>query len=211
MTSKYVKTLKRAHLWGTQKELMATTNLRGSLRLWIWRSTSLEQVSKSIRLTSFKPKTSTLPMAVQRPTIETEQIKIKQKTLEVSTILQDSQWIAPSFPKLLKACWVVQLQLKTRTRRRRPVCRADKEETLLRAREQARRKEIQFLLLKNQSFHQKTSFSSQRSFLMEEIMHSKLQICSLEKQHRQRSTLEMQTMGWQGEWVDSPWMGYQTS
>ena len=72
--------------------------------------------------------------------------------------------------------------------------RADKEEIQLKVREQAQRKVILFQLLKNQSFLLKISFSSQRNYLMEEIMLSKSLIYLQEKLHRQRFTLEMQIM-----------------
>lgn len=148
-------------------------------------------------------------MEVLRLTTETELIKTRQKTLEDLTTLQDSQWTVLSFPKLLKACLEDRQQLRIRTRRKRRVFRADREEIQLRVRELAQRKVILFQLLKNLSFLLKISFSSLRNFLMEEIMHSKSLIYLQEKLHRQRFTREMQIMAWLEVWVGSPWMGYQ--
>lgn len=75
--------------------------------------------------------------------------------------------------------------------RKRHQFKVDNEEIQLKENEQAQRRETQFQLLKNQSFHQRTNFSNQRNYHMVVQMLNKSQIFSREKQLKQKSILEM--------------------
>ena len=84
-----------------------------------------------------------------------------------------------------------QLLLKMQNnQRKRHQFKVDNEEILQKENEQVQRKETLFRLLKNQYFHQRISFSSQRNFHMEVQTLNKSQIYLHVKQLKQKFTHE---------------------
>lgn len=184
----------RILLYETKKQHIKTISLirflKECLHLWKWRNSNQESTHRSTLQISFRPKILISALDQQRQITEIERIKINEILEDL--IIQDFQLIHHSFQKHWRECLEGQQLLRMLNNlRKRHQFKVDNEEIQLKENEQAQRKETQFQLLKNQSFHQRTNFFNQRNYHMVVQMLNKSQIFSQEKQLKQKFTLEM--------------------